>query len=306
MSLLKRIWMQAGYLYDSNLNVMFGEKNGFTFVAKDHGQKQCTLLFSVKGEQAAVEGALGKEVRHVSKAVSAATVKHYKLTCTIKPGFTKRKTESNILQAIEDVSSYLAQNNYQQCCELSGETKDVHLYIVGNQLSFLNEESYRLKSQELDQAEQESLLANENMFLGTAGAFLGSLLGVAAIVILGQLGYVSIFSGMVMGFSAIKGYELFARRLSTRGAIVSGLIILVMTYIANQLDWAFAAATAYEVSVFETFPYVNDLLAEGLIDSSTYFFNLVLIYLTTVIAAVVMIVNALKAQKTKFDIRKLF
>ncbi|MGQ7461383.1 hypothetical protein ACTGZQ_02360 [Streptococcus suis] len=306
MSLLKRIWMQAGYLYDSNLNVMFGEKNGFTFVVKDHGQNQCSLLFSVKGDQAAVESDLGRAVQLLSKAVRVASVKQYKLTCTIKPGFTKKKTESNILQAIEDVSTYLAQNNYQQCCELSADTKDVHLYVVGNQLSFLNEASYHLKSQELDKSEQESLLANENIFLGVVGAFLGSLVGVAAIVIIGQLGYVSILSGIVMGFSVIKGYELFARRLSTRGAIVSGLIILVMTYLANQLDWAFSAATAYEVSVFETFPYVNDLLAEGIIDSTTYFINLVLIYLTTVIAAVVMIVNALKTESTKFDIRKLY
>ncbi len=306
MSLFKRIWMQAGYLYDSNLNVMFGEKNGFTFVVKDYGQNQCSLLFSVKGEQAAVESDLGKSVQVVSKAVRVASVKQYKLTCAIKPGLTKKKTENNILQAIEDVSSYLAENNYQQCCEVSGDTEDVHLYVVGSQLSFLNEESYHLKSQELDKSEQEALLANENIFLGVVGAFLGSLIGVAAIVIVGQLGYVSVLSGIVMGISVIKGYELFARRLSTRGAIVSGLIILVMTYIANQLDWAFSAAIAYKVSIFETFPYINDLLTEGIIDSTTYFINLVLIYLTTVLAAAGMIGNALRAQKTKFEIRKLF
>ena len=49
----------------------------------------------------------------------------------------------------------------------------------------------------------------DNVIAGTVGAFLGSLIGVACIVILSKLGYVSAVSavsGLVMAVCAIKGY----------------------------------------------------------------------------------------------------
>ena len=103
-----------------------------------------------------------------------------------------------------------------------------------------------------------------------------------------------------------KGYELLARRFSMKGVVVSVLVILVMTFIANQLDWAIALANFYGVSVFDTLPHVHELLAEGYIDSGTYYLNLVLVYLFSGIASVVWIVGALKNVKRKFVARQLF
>ncbi len=304
MSLLKNIWMENGYNYDDQLDVMYGEKNGYKFVVQAV-QNQFTLMFSVK-EQGAVDSGMAKTIRQASPAIANAGFKNYKLTCMIKPGFTKKKKAQRIVEAIEQVSALLAQYHFVQCCEATGEENEVGLYMVGNQLSFLTPASFSQRSQELDQSEQILLQTKENVLLGIVGAFLGSLIGVAAIVIIGQLGYVSIFSGIVMGICVIKGYELLARRLSMKGVILSGIIILIMPYIANQLDWAFTAATVYQVSVFDTFPYINDLLAEGIIDSTVYATNLVLVYLTTVIAAIVVMVNSFKAQQNQFTIRKLF
>ncbi|MGT2711250.1 hypothetical protein [Streptococcus oriscaviae] len=306
MSILKKIWMNAGYVYDSRLDVMFGEKNGFKFAVQSHGQNQYSLMFSVKRDQGAVEKLEAKVLKQSATTVSVASFKQYKLTCSIKPGLTAKKTGENILQAIDEVVAFLEQNGYVQCCEASGETADINLYIVGNQLSFLTPASYSQRSQELDQSEQAILQTKENIFLGILGAFLGSLVGVAAIVIIGQLGYVSYVSGVVMGVCALKGYELLARRLSVKGAVISVILILAMTYFANQLDWAFTVARYYEISVFDTLPYINDLVAEGIIDNSVYVTNLVLIYASTVISALAMIITTLKAHKTKFEVRKLF
>ncbi len=48
----------------------------------------------------------------------------------------------------------------------------------------------------------------ENVLAGLVGAFLGSLIGVACIVGIGQMGYVASISGLVMAVCAIKGYSL--------------------------------------------------------------------------------------------------
>ena len=47
----------------------------------------------------------------------------------------------------------------------------------------------------------------ENVPAGIVGAFLGSLIGVACAVLIGQLGYVASISGLVMAVCALKGYE---------------------------------------------------------------------------------------------------
>ena len=305
MSLLKKLLEESGYQYDDQLNILYGEKLGYKFAVQDHGQNQFRMLFSVKNTQIAIDKMNAKEISKYSPVISTASFKNYKLTCTIKPGFTKGSTGKNILQAIDDATEYLSSQGFEQCCEATGETEGVDLYIVGQQLSFLNPESFSQRSQELDYSEQVTLQTTENVFLGMLGAFLGSLVGVLAIVIIGQLGYVAFVSGIVMGVATIKGYELFARRLSKKGAVISIIIILLMTYFANQLDWAISIIRVYDVSIFDAFLAVNSLVAEGIIETSSYIMNLVMVYIFTVIAAIVVIVNAINASKTKFEIRKL-
>ena len=45
----------------------------------------------------------------------------------------------------------------------------------------------------------------ENLALGILGAVIGSLIGGAAIVLIGQLGMISAISGVVLAFCALKG-----------------------------------------------------------------------------------------------------
>ncbi len=77
----------------------------------------------------------------------------------------------------------------------------------------------------------ESQKSTDNIITGAVGAFLGSLIGVACIVIVGQLGYVASVSGLVMGVCALKGYEKLGGGLSKKGAVVSILLVLMMTYL---------------------------------------------------------------------------
>lgn len=305
MSILKKVALEQGYLFDNQTETLFGQKNNYLFIARMYGNNNIMLMFSVKND-AAVQSLIGNVLKQEIRAVQAASFKNYKLSVTVKYGMTKKKLVANLVEAIEQVTAYLSANNYEQVCEVTGKTEDIHIYEIGNQFYFLTPEAFQQKSHELDQAEQENLVSGENVFLGLIGAFLGSLIGVAAIVAISQLGYVSFISGLVMGACVVKGYELLARRFSMKGVVVSVLVILVMTFIANQLDWAIALANFYGVSIFDTLPHVHELLAEGYIDSGTYYLNLVLVYLFSGIASVVWIVGALKNVKRKFVARQLF
>ena len=136
--------------------------------------------------------------------------------------------------------------------------------------------------------------SGENFIAGAVGAFLGSLIGVVCIVIVGQLGYVASISGLVMGVCALKGYEKLGGGLSKKGAVISILLILFMTYLANRLDWAVSLAAAVDVDVFAAFRAMEMLVAEGLIEGGAYWGNLVLLYIFTLVGAVPAVIGGLK------------
>ena len=138
----------------------------------------------------------------------------------------------------------------------------------------------------------------ENVLAGLVGAFLGSLLGVACIVIVGQLGYVAAISGLVMAVCSIKGYELLGGRISRKGAIIACLLTILMTYLGNKLDFAIAAAQFFEVDIFTAFRAVDDLLEEEILNVSAYWSNLGMLYLFTLIGAVPTLVSAFRSAKS--------
>ena len=135
---------------------------------------------------------------------------------------------------------------------------------------------------------------SENVLTGLVGAFLGSLIGVACIVGIGQLGYVASFSGVIMAVCAIKGYSLLGGTISRKGAVIACVLTLVMTYFGNRLDFAVTVARAAEVDVFTAFQAIGDLLDAGYLNGAAYWGNLVLLYLFTLLGAVPTLIAAFR------------
>ncbi len=147
---------------------------------------------------------------------------------------------------------------------------------------------------ELDWEKEET---RDNVVAGAVGAFLGSLIGVACIVLVNQLGYVASICGLVMEVCCLKGYALLGGRLSRRGAVISGAVILLMTYIANKLCFAVALLDALDgeggVSFFAAYQGVSVLLQDGEI-SRAYYGNLAMLYLFTLLGGAPVIVGAFR------------
>ncbi len=143
--------------------------------------------------------------------------------------------------------------------------------------------------------ETETKKRPENVVAGIVGAFLGSLLGVVCTVVIGQLGYVASVSGLVMAVGALKGYELLAGRLSKKGAVISSVLILVMTWLAHRLGWAIAVASQVNVGIFDCFKIVPSMVKTGMIESTAYWGDLAMLYLFTLLGAVPTIIGGLRS-----------
>ncbi len=142
----------------------------------------------------------------------------------------------------------------------------------------------------------EQTKKRENFVTGIVGAFLGSLIGVVFIVLIGQMGYIASISGVIMAVCALKGYELLGGRLSAKGIAAACVLIVVMTYMGNKLDWAVSAASAFEIGYLDAFRSIEYFLDEGVIDPVDYWFNLILLYLFTLLGAVPTIIGSLRQQ----------
>lgn len=139
----------------------------------------------------------------------------------------------------------------------------------------------------------------ENIVGGVVGAFLGSLLGVLCIIILSRLGYVAALSGAIMAVGVLKGYELLGGKLTKKGIVISCVIMLVMTYIGDRLDWAIVLLTEgggadAGFNLFECYRLIPTMISEGIIESGSFVANLLLIYLFLLLGAVPAILSKVK------------
>ena len=137
----------------------------------------------------------------------------------------------------------------------------------------------------------------ENVALGLLGAFLGSLVGAALIVVLGRLGIVAAISGLVMSLVALKGYEKFAGGISKLGVVLTCLIIAVLVFAADWVDWAILAASELDIDVFEALEILPGLFELGVIDPAEYGKSLGMLYAFTALGAVPVIIDCFNGRR---------
>lgn len=141
---------------------------------------------------------------------------------------------------------------------------------------------------------QVEVKKRENVVAGTVGAFLGSLIGVVCIVIVGQMGYVASICGLVMAVCSLKGYELLGGGLGKKGAAIASILMLIMTYLAHQMDWAISAASALEMGIWECFRAIPYLREVGVIEGPRYWGGLAMLYIFTLVGAVPTVLAGLR------------
>lgn len=78
-----------------------------------------------------------------------------------------------------------------------------------------------------------------NPLLGIAGAVIGAALGTIPWLILGMLGYVSAWFGILIIYAAIEGYRRLGHGITRGGKVVSGVIALIMVFVAESMIYIF-------------------------------------------------------------------
>ncbi|MGT2666125.1 hypothetical protein ACVRYP_02210 [Streptococcus rifensis] len=310
MKKLYKAVQSLGFIYDKESNVIYGYYQGYPIYFWSQNNSGYSRTYVISTSVAKDGQFLSKieanELRQ-SGSKSIARVNHHKfrLDFFIKNAFLAKSRITKTLSALDDIVAFLSNNGYVAACEENGQTNHINFYNVSGSPRILSQSTFDGLSTQLADLEMEQAQISENYLIGSVGAFLGSLIGVAAIVIVSQLGYVSMLSGIIMGVCTVKGYQFLAKKFSIISAIICLVIVVVMTYFANELDWAISIANYFQVDIFTAFQGIPVLKADGTIDRSIYFTNLGMLAVFTLITSVATILNALKESQNKFSSREL-
>ncbi len=142
----------------------------------------------------------------------------------------------------------------------------------------------------------------ENLALGILGALLGGILGGASIVLIGQMNMISAISGVVLAFCTLKGYELLGKKLSKQGILVCLVVMLIVPYVADRINWALAFVKqseeilGFQLQFGDAFKYVHDVVEEFELQAD-YWKDLLFIYGFTALGAFGIVKQAFKQKK---------
>ena len=149
----------------------------------------------------------------------------------------------------------------------------------------------------VETAASPEIKAPENFVMGLIGALIGAALGGASIILFSQMGYIASLSGLILAFCTLKGYELLAKGISTKGVILCAVLMLVIPFAADYLDWAimlYRELGAYGFTFGECLALLPELFKDGTITMGEYLKNLGMIYLFVIMGGFYTLKNAFK------------
>ena len=289
----------AGLKLDEESGVLYGQRSGYSvalYAENTSYPYQFSVNVSAKRDQAPLTKKECKQFAKENKTVASLVLKGNLFTMYLKGNGSQEKLRENVVQALNAFTAFLQANGYQNCCQACGKTEETSACGIGNSHMLLCEECFVSMSQNTALKEQQKSFKKENVIGGIVGALLGSLLGVASIIVFSQMGYVAALSGIIMAVCTLKGYELLGGRISKKGIVICVLLMLIMTYAGDRLDWAIMIMRELELDFATSYQIVPMLLREGVVESASYWGNLVLVYLFVLLGAVPTVRNIIKNQ----------
>lgn len=139
-------------------------------------------------------------------------------------------------------------------------------------------------------------IQKENVILGTVGALLGSLLGALSIFLFYLMEMVASFSGVVMAFCTLMGYQLLGKKMSTKGIIICVVIMLVMTFVGFELSQGILLNKELDIGISESLDLLHTMMDYDEELKGLYYKDLAMQYVFCAIGAVGIIISKAKGR----------
>lgn len=302
MNALEDIANQLGLSFHKEMETIYGDYNRYRIVLIPSNETQTfTLKLSLNQSGELPDSELAKQVVGESKVIKNCQVQGHQVLYHLKAGrMTKVTTGENLKEALTIITDFLQAEDFSSCCQDCGTEGTESFYNVSGVPTICCEDCFIQYSEAIAASEQAEGEKQENFLAGLVGGLLGSLLGVGAIILFGQLGFVSALSGIIMAVCSLKGYELLGGKLTGKGIIGTSIVMAIMVYVGTRLDWSISIASVVpEVDFLTAFRLFPELLREGFIDAGTFYWDLTLVYIFTAVGAIPTIIGMRKSKQAQ-------
>ena len=247
---------------DGESSILFGSVGGYQTMLwrNDQGLAVMTLSLHKLGQEPD-QSAIRQFVKG-TRLVTGVSVRRSRVELTLNVRFGNPNQVEKLAEAVAAVVEFLHASGYDNCCQNCGSAVETDPCIMTGVPSLLCDSCYQQLGHLQEQNQQAELGKTENVVAGTVGALLGSLLGVACIVLMLGMTYV--------------GYQLDWS---------------VAVY--NELK------DYYELSLLDCFRMIPEMLRQEIIDSSTYIGELVKLYAFTLLGAIPTAISSMRSRKLK-------
>lgn len=273
---------------DRRSGAVYGNVGGYSVIVSPNGEGPAnsnahyfSMIFSVRNSDNPLNTNDFAELQRNSQVISSVHADQFRLVVYVNMNGNDQVDYQNIQQAMNDTIYFLQSYGYVNVDESRGGSVPLQSVVLQGVYRNLSPETYQ---QFLGTSQGSSVAKNPAM--GALGAFLGSLVGAIAIILIYQLGYVAAISGIVMAAAAIFGYQKLGGKLDTQGIIITAVIMIVVTFIAHRVGLAMAIASelGFDFSyVFSNMGWISQ--------SSEYWFDLIKLYIFVAIGAVPQVIK---------------
>lgn len=300
-----------GLRFDEEHGVIYGERDGYAFRmqpyqvnATNTNNDMVAVSVGINNDGTKIALDDSKPLKKEHKQIFGIIQEKNTITMILKRCTNQEKLQNNMQECLPAFLAFLKSKGLVNGCELCGEAKSTECCYLTESVKYLCEDCYASVSQRTEEL-MNGTKKKENIIAGIVGALLGSLLGVVSIILLSQLGYVAAVSGVIMAVCTLSGYEILGGKLTKRGIVISAVIMIVMTYVGDRLDWAIMIARQFDTDIFYSYRLVPVFLAEEAIDITNYIANLVLVYVFLLVGAVPTVRNAMRKEEVAGKVGKL-
>ena len=295
----------TGLSYDQARNIMHGVYNGYSFAfpAVPNNARYCCVDFSIAHDGIALTPAEAKQIAKESNKTLEYMKPAGNASCSflVKLGKDEEATAQKLTDALDYLSDAFTARGYVNTCESCRQAVETEAYTVGNGLRFLCPDCFESVSANLNEKAHVEAETPENVAAGVVGALGGALVGAIVVVIFGRLGFVTALSGLIAAICSLKGYELLAKKMSIKGAVIACLAMLLMIYLGRAIE----VAQYFDVGFFKAFRAIPMLIEEDVIELGDYLKGLFMVYLFALLGAVPTVIKSIKGQQNKYNVQRL-
>lgn len=244
----KRLAGTFGLAVNAQNGILFGSIGGYqASVIENTSQRKYYIVFPARPSEGAPMQAPGDFLENFAggrKEIAGVMAEEYALHIAVQMRSYKKTAES-FHEVFQAVAEYLKANHFVSCCMQCGATAENGLYVLRDNCQFLCGDCAVNAGDRLRELAAQQAKVRSNLPMGLLGAFLGSLIGVAAWVLVYQLGYIAGIIGLLLLICALKGYEKLGGCADLKGVVATVLLSVVMVFVSLYL--------CYGIEVYKVF-----------------------------------------------------